>query len=141
MQIIAWLEDSLKGTMVSSLEVRNEVIDTISEISNTKIPKLKFQIGRQKSFQIQSNVRVINFGIVMRSSVLSIWLLMTHIFELSFYRTYLNALANSILTTKFQLERPSCLGNCSLHSMRLPWRRHDPVVYRASQNCPMCKLN
>ena len=35
--------------MVSSLEVRNRVIDTISEI--TKIPKLKFQIGRQKSFQ------------------------------------------------------------------------------------------
>ena len=46
---IAWLEDSLKSTMVSSLEVRNRVIDTISEI--TKIPKLKFQIGRQKSFQ------------------------------------------------------------------------------------------
>ena len=37
--------------MVSSFEVHNKVIDTISEISNTKIPKLKFQIGRQKSFQ------------------------------------------------------------------------------------------
>ena len=49
LQIIAWLEDSLKSTMVSLLEFRNRVIDTISEI--TKIPKLKFQIGRQKSFQ------------------------------------------------------------------------------------------
>ena len=61
---------------VSSLEVRNRAIDTISEI---KIPNLKFQIQRQKSFKIQSNVRVINVGMVIRSSVLSIWLLMIHI--------------------------------------------------------------
>ena len=47
--MISWLEDSLKSTMVSSLEVRNRVINTVSEI--TKIPKLKFQLGRQKSFQ------------------------------------------------------------------------------------------
>ena len=33
---------------VSSLEVRNRAIDNISEIK--KIPKLKFQIERQKSF-------------------------------------------------------------------------------------------
>ena len=33
---------------VSSLEVRNRAIDTISVIK--KIPKLKFQIERQKSF-------------------------------------------------------------------------------------------
>ena len=46
MQIIVWLEDSLKSTtVVSSFEVRNKVIDTISEISNTKIPKLKFKLG------------------------------------------------------------------------------------------------
>ena len=51
MQIIVWLKDSLKSTMVSSLEVRNKVIDTISEIIKAKIPKLEFQIGRQKSFQ------------------------------------------------------------------------------------------
>ena len=45
-----WLEDSLKSTMVSLFEVRNRVdIDTISEI--TKMPKPKFQTGRQKSFQ------------------------------------------------------------------------------------------
>ena len=73
---------------VSSLEVRNRAIDTLSEIK--KIPKLKFQIGRRlggkSPFKIQSNVRVINVGMVMRSSVLSIWLLMIHIFELSFYR-------------------------------------------------------
>ena len=49
MQIIVWLEDSFKSTMVLSFEDHNRVIDTISEI--TEIPKLKFQIGRQNSFQ------------------------------------------------------------------------------------------
>ena len=102
MQIIVVLEDSFKSTMVSSFEVRNKVIDAISEISNWEA----------KSFQNTVKSRVINVSMVMRLLFLSIWLLMIQIFEHSFHRTY-------FLTVTFQLERPSCSGNCSLQSMRL----------------------
>ena len=60
MQIIVWLENSLKSTMVSSLEVRNRVIDTISEI------KAKISNWEASRFETQSNVHVINVGMVMR---------------------------------------------------------------------------
>ena len=62
---------ALKSNMLSSFEDYNRVIDTISEI--TKIPKLNFKLGGKSVFKIQSNVRVINVGMIMRSSVLSIW--------------------------------------------------------------------
>ena len=115
-----WLEDSLKSMMVPSFEVRNKVIDTISEISNTKILKLKFQIGRQKSFQSivkcacyqfwHGNEVISSRHLVADDTYIRTFLL-RYVFELTSKEHF--------LITKFQLERPSCLGNCSLQSMRL----------------------